>query len=181
MTHAAGLRVPGPFAGRQMLSILRETGGDGRAVTESEIVEAQKLLARMEGIWTAPEAAAAVAALIQMKDGRQVEAGTRVVMVFTGAGIKNAPPSLPAPVHLDGDEVEVLARVKQAIGAEPDHARLPPGPSTRPARRSPGSLNEGGRIMTRVTRREFLGTSGAGLGLARRIRALVAGRMRDAP
>ena len=116
LTHAAGLRVPGPFAGRQMLGILRQTGGHGRAVSEREIVEAQKLLARVEGIWTAPEAAAALAALIQMKDRQLVDAGTRVVMVLTGAGIKNAPPPLPSPVHLEGDEAQVLARVKQAIG-----------------------------------------------------------------
>lgn len=117
VTQAPGLRVPGPFAGRQMLSILRETGGGGVTVTESEIVDAQKLLARMEGIWTAPEAAATVAALIQMKDRRQVDAGTRVLMVFTGAGIKNAPPSLPSPVHLEGEGEQLFARVKQAIGA----------------------------------------------------------------
>ena len=116
VTHAAGLRVPGPFAGRQMLGILRETGGHGRAVSEREIVEAQKLLARVEGIWTAPEAAAALAALIQLKDGRLLDAGTRAVVVLTGAGIKNAPPSLPSPVHLEGDEEQVLTRVKQAIG-----------------------------------------------------------------
>ena len=87
VTHAAGLRVPGPFAGRQMLGILRETGGHGRAVSEREIVEAQKLLARVEGIWTAPEAAAALAAVIQMKDRRLLDAGTRAVMVLTKPGM----------------------------------------------------------------------------------------------
>jgi threonine synthase len=117
VTHAAGLRVPGPFAGRQILGILRETSGHARAVSEREIVEAQKLLARVEGIWTAPEAAAALAALIQMKDRQLVDAGARVVMVLTGAGIKNAPPSLPSPIHLEGEGESVLARVKQAIGA----------------------------------------------------------------
>jgi len=116
VTDAPGLRVPGPFAGRQMLSILRTTGGHGRSVSEVEIVEAQKLLARLEGIWTAPEAAAAVAALIQMKDRRLVDADTRVVMVLTGAGIKNPPPPLAAPVHLEGDEAEILRLVKQAVG-----------------------------------------------------------------
>jgi len=117
VTHAPGLRVPGPFAGRQMLRILRETGGHARAVSEQEIVLAQRLLARLEGIWTAPEAAAALAALIQMKDGQQVDDGTRVVMVLTGAGIKNSPPPVPPPVHLDGDEGQILARVTQVIGA----------------------------------------------------------------
>ena len=116
VTHAAGLRVPGPFAGRQMLRILHETGGGGWAVAEGEIVEAQRLLARLEGIWTSPEGAATVAALIKMKDRRQVDASTRVIMVFTGAGIKAAAPSRPSPVHLEGDGEEVFARVKQAIG-----------------------------------------------------------------
>jgi threonine synthase len=115
VTHAAGLCVPGPFAGRQMLRILRETGGQARAVSEQEIAEAQRLLARMEGIWTAPEAAACLAALIQLKDQGELEAGARVLMVLTGAGIKYAPPSLPEAVHLEGDPDRVLARVRQAL------------------------------------------------------------------
>jgi len=116
VTDAPGLRVPGPFAGRQMLKIMRDTGGHARAVSEREIVEGQKLLARVEGIWTSPEAAAALAALCRMKDAGEVDAAARVVIVLTGAGIKNAPPALPAPVHLDGDEAQILARVRKALG-----------------------------------------------------------------
>jgi len=116
VTDAPGLRVPGPFAGRQMLRILRDTGGQGRAVSEGSIVHAQRLLARLEGIWTAPEAAAAVAALIQMRDEGVLGATARVVMVFTGCGIKYVPPPLPLPVHLAGDEAQALALVRQAMG-----------------------------------------------------------------
>jgi threonine synthase len=116
VTSAPGLRVPGPFAGRQMLKIMRDTGGHARAVSEREIVDAQKLLGRVEGIWAAPEAAAALAALCQMKDAGQVDAAARIVIVLTGAGIKNAPPALPPPVHLDGDEAQILARVRKALG-----------------------------------------------------------------
>ena len=117
VTHAPGLRVPGPFAGRQMLKILRDTGGHARAVSEREIVEAQKLMARIEGIWTAPEAAAALAALIQLKSLGEVEPGARPLLVLTGCGIKNPAPLLTQPVHLEGDSAQVLARVRQAIGA----------------------------------------------------------------
>ena len=116
ITNAPGLRVPGPFAGRQMLKIMRDTGGHARAVSEREIVEAQKLLARVEGIWPAPEAAAALAALCQMKEAGAVEAAARIVIVLTGAGIKSSPPALPAPVHLEGDEAQVLARVRKTLG-----------------------------------------------------------------
>jgi threonine synthase len=116
-TNAPGLRVPGPFAGRQMLRILRETGGFPQPVGEEAIVDAQRLLARVEGIWTAPEAAATLAALLQMKDEGRVTASERIVLVLTGAGIKYPPPSLPAPVHLEGTSAEMLARVRQAIRA----------------------------------------------------------------
>jgi threonine synthase len=116
-THAAGLRVPSPFAGRQMLRILRESGGDAIAVSERAIVEAQHLLARLEGIWTSPEGAALVAALGVMKDRGQVTADARIVIVLTGAGIKYAPPELPTPIDLTGTDEEVRAHVRRALGA----------------------------------------------------------------
>ena len=116
VTHAPGLRVPGPFAGRQMLKIMRDTGGHARSVSETQIIEAQKLLARVEGIWTAPEAAATLAALCQMKETGDLDAGFRIVMVLTGAGIKNPPPPLAEPVHLEGDEGQVLAKVRRTLG-----------------------------------------------------------------
>jgi threonine synthase len=114
-TNAPGLRVPGPFAGRQMLRILRDTGGYPLAVSEAAIVEAQRLLAQVEGIWTAPEAAATLAALTRMKDEGEVSATTRVVLILTGAGIKYPPPSSPPPIDLEGSREQMGARLKGAI------------------------------------------------------------------
>jgi threonine synthase len=114
-THAAGLRVPSPFAGRQMLKILRESRGGAVAVGEEAIAEAQRLVARLEGIWTAPESAALVAALQQMKDRRDVGADDEVVAIFTGCGLKYDPPELPTPIDLAGGDAEVLAAVERAL------------------------------------------------------------------
>jgi threonine synthase len=118
-TNAPGLRVPGPFAGRQMLRILRETGGLPLAVSEPAIVDAQRLMARVEGVWTAPEAAATVAALLRMLDERLVDGTARIVLVLTGAGIKYAPPPLSPPVPLAGAPEEILGRVRQVLGIRP--------------------------------------------------------------
>lgn len=115
VTAAPGLRVPSPFAGRQMLRVIRETKGSALAVSERAIQEAQRLLARLEGIWTAPEAAATVAALLALKDGREVTGDARVVLVLTGAGIKNEPPALPVPMDLTGTDEEVVAAVRRAV------------------------------------------------------------------
>jgi len=117
VTDAPGLRVPGPFAGRQMLRVLRETGGKGIAVSEAEIVDAQRLLARHEGIWTAPEAAATLAALLRLRADGDAPRDARIVLVLTGAGIKNPPPPLPAPAHLAGAPDDILAQITAALGA----------------------------------------------------------------
>ena len=114
-THAAGLRVPSPFAGRQRLRILRESGGGAVAVNERDIQEHQRLLTRLEGIWTAPEGAALVAALAVMKSRGEVSADTRVVLVLTGTGIKYDPPPLPPPTDLEGTDEAVVAAVSRAL------------------------------------------------------------------
>jgi threonine synthase len=115
-THAAGLRVPSPFAGRQMLGVLRDTGGGAVAVSEDAIRDAQRRLARLEGVWTAPEAAALVAALAVLRARGEVAADARVVLVLTGAGIKYDAPPLADPVDLDGTGEEVVAAVRRALG-----------------------------------------------------------------
>ena len=116
-THAAGLRVPSPFAGRQMLRLLRDTRGGAVAIGEAAIGEAQRLVARTEGIWTAPESAALVAALAQLKDRGEASRDADILLILTGAGLKYEPPPLAAPTHLAGTEEEVLARVRRVAGA----------------------------------------------------------------
>jgi|RhiMetdeSRZDD1v2_1073273.scaffolds.fasta_scaffold168644_2 threonine synthase len=116
-THAAGLRVPSPFAGRQMLKILRDTRGDAVAVSEEAIREAQRRLARLEGVWTSPEGAALVAALDTLRQRGALGADARVVLVLTGAGIKYDPPPLPPPVDLTGSDDVVVATVVRALAA----------------------------------------------------------------
>jgi threonine synthase len=115
-THAAGLRVPSPFAGRQMLKILHDTRGDAIAVSERAIADAQRLLAKLEGVWTSPEGAALISALATLKDRGGLSADTRIVLMLTGAGIKYDPPEVPRPVDLTGSEDAVVATVVATLG-----------------------------------------------------------------
>lgn len=117
VTAAAGLRVPAPFAGRQILQVLRETDGEALAVSEQALADAQRLLARLEGIWTSLEGAATVAAVLQLRDRGPLERVTRLVLLLTGAGLTLPPPPLPAPVALAGSVEEMAARVRETLGA----------------------------------------------------------------
>jgi threonine synthase len=116
-TLAAGLRVPSPFAGRQMLRLLRDTRGGAMAVSEKAIQDAQRLVARTEGVWTAPESAALVAALGILKDGGEPLRDAEIMLIFTGAGLKYDPPPLGSPTDLAGSEDEILAQVRRTVGA----------------------------------------------------------------
>ena len=87
-TIASGLRVPKSFADRQVLADIRLTQGNAVAVSDVSIAEAQKLLARAEGIFAAPEGAATLAALIVLRQTAWIEPDERVVLFNTSTGLK---------------------------------------------------------------------------------------------
>jgi threonine synthase len=87
-TVAAGLRVPGPFADRQILRALRESCGTAVAVTDAEILEAQQQMATEEGLFAAPEGAATLAGLAHLVQQGWVRPDERVVLFNTGSGLK---------------------------------------------------------------------------------------------
>lgn len=115
VTDAAGLRVPSPFAGRQILQVLYESGGEALAVSERSIVEAQALVARLEGLWVGPEAAATVAALLSLGERGALDPHARIVLMLTGAGFKNPPPTLPAPVSLVGEPGTAAGQIRDEL------------------------------------------------------------------
>lgn len=87
-TIAAGLRVPGAFADRLILRALHASHGAAVAVTDDEILAAQKELAQMEGLLVAPEGAATWAALKHLVQTGWVHSSERVVLFNTGSGLK---------------------------------------------------------------------------------------------
>jgi len=87
-TIAAGLRVPAVFADRLILRALRESGGTAVAVSDAEILAAQATLARVEGIFAAPEGAAALAALDHLRVDGWITPTETVVLFNTGSGLK---------------------------------------------------------------------------------------------
>lgn len=87
-TCAAGLRVPTPIGDRWMLSVLAESKGGAIKVSDLELLEANRALGRLEGIFSAPECGALVAALRKSLAAGEVAADERVVLFLTGTGVK---------------------------------------------------------------------------------------------
>jgi threonine synthase len=87
-TIASGLRVPKSFADHLILSNIYESEGTAVAVSDESILESQKQLASMEGIFAAPEGAATLAALKELIKQGWVHPEERIVVFNTGSGLK---------------------------------------------------------------------------------------------
>lgn len=73
--------------GYTALHDLKESGGTIVTVSDSEILEAQKLASRTAGIFSEPSSAAALAGFIKMKES--IPDGDNVVILLTGHGLKD--------------------------------------------------------------------------------------------
>ncbi len=87
-TVAAGLRVPKAYADYLILDILRESGGTAVAVSDAEIMDAVRDWAKHEGVFAAPEGAAALAACRRLRQSGFLNPSDTVVLFNTGSGLK---------------------------------------------------------------------------------------------
>jgi len=87
-TVAEGLRIRAPLRGKLILRSLRETRGVACRVTDQEILDAGRLLARA-GIFVEPSAAAAMAGARSLLHRHLLEPGNTVIVYLTGSGLKS--------------------------------------------------------------------------------------------
>ena len=109
-TVASAIRIGSPASKEGALSAARESGGLIESVTDEEILDAQAMLAREEGVFCEPASAAGIAGLLKLaSEGRGPE-GT-VVSVLTGHGLKD-PDAVLGRVQLP----EPVAATFEAVG-----------------------------------------------------------------
>jgi threonine synthase len=87
-TIASGLRVPGPLGDLLILKMLRQTNGTAISVSDVEMLDAGRELARLEGIFAAPEGAATAIAARKLAASGWIRPDERVVLFNTGTGYK---------------------------------------------------------------------------------------------
>jgi threonine synthase len=87
-TLASGLRVPKPYGDYLILDILKKSGGLALAATDSEILDATRHWAKVEGVFAAPEGAACLVAYQKLLASEFFTADDTVVLFNTGSGLK---------------------------------------------------------------------------------------------
>jgi threonine synthase len=89
MTIATAIRIGNPASWKQAIAARDESGGAIDAVTDKQILEAYRLLARTEGVFVEPSSASSVAGLLKAHGQGLIPAGSRIVCTVTGNGLKD--------------------------------------------------------------------------------------------
>ena len=109
-TIARSIAIGNPSDGIYVNRIARETGGTVEAVTEEEIVDAMRLLARTEGIFTETAGGVTIGVLAKLARAGRWRGDETVVAYVTGHGLKTADVLASANGH--GRRVEIEPSLK---------------------------------------------------------------------
>jgi threonine synthase len=105
-TVATAIRIGRPARGEQALLAAQESRGEIMAVSDEEILQAQKMLAR-EGLWVEPASAAGIAGLLAKSRSQELDfSGQTIVCVCTGHGMKDpdiVSHTYPGPIRIPAD------------------------------------------------------------------------------
>jgi threonine synthase len=112
-TVATAIRIGAPVSAAKALRAIYDSNGLAETVTDDEILSAQKLLARTEGIGVEPASAASIAGLKKLVETGKVDKGEKVVCIVTGHLLKDPNTAINAcekPVEVEAD-INALSRI----------------------------------------------------------------------
>ena len=102
-TIAKSIAIGNPADGYQVLETVRGSGGSGARATDTEILDAIRLLACTEGIFTEPAGGTTLAATIKLLESGAIAPDESIVVCITGNGYKTSnvmADQLAAPTRL---------------------------------------------------------------------------------
>ncbi len=88
-TIATAIRIGNPASGKKALKAIYNTGGSAIDVTDDEILSAQRLLGRSEGIGVEPASAASIAGMLKLAELGDIDKDEKVVCICTGHVLKD--------------------------------------------------------------------------------------------
>ena len=89
-TIAKAISNPAPPGGNLLLRMIRQAGGTIMSAPEDKIIEAQRVLAEIEGIFIQPASATTLVGLLELAEKEKIDSGVKIVTIFTGSGMKTS-------------------------------------------------------------------------------------------
>lgn len=105
-TVATAIRIGAPVSALKALKAIYDSNGTSETVADQEILDAQKYLARREGIGVEPASAASIAGLKKLLEIGEIDKGEEIVCVVTGHLLKDPKTAINAcekPLESDAD------------------------------------------------------------------------------
>lgn len=87
-TIAKSIAIGNPADGYYAANVVRDSHGWGESATDREIVDAIKLLAKLEGIWTEPAGGTTLAVAMKLIQSGRIPRNESIVVSITGNGLK---------------------------------------------------------------------------------------------
>ncbi|HEY3735948.1 MAG TPA: threonine synthase [Jatrophihabitans sp.] len=119
MTIATAIRIGNPASWSFAEAARDESGGLIDAVTDKQILEAYRLVARSEAVFVEPASAASIAGLLKTHADGRLPAGSTVVCTVTGNGLKDpewAISGAPKPITVPVDSHAAAAQLGLVVG-----------------------------------------------------------------
>ncbi|MCE4614531.1 MAG: threonine synthase, partial [Desulfurococcales archaeon] len=88
-TIASAIRIGKPVSWKRAMKAVEESGGVFESVTDREILEAQKNLARKEGLGVEPASAAAYAGAMKLVETSIIDKDDKIAIIATGHALKD--------------------------------------------------------------------------------------------
>ena len=104
--------------GTLTLEAVRESGGAALAVPDNEILKADRVLAREEGMFVEPAAAASIAGIAAAKRLGYIDGSEVVVCLLTGHGLKYQAGRDQVEPETVGDELELVRAIEKDLGKD---------------------------------------------------------------
>jgi len=115
-TVATAIRIGSPASREGAMAARNESGGRIASVTDEEILEAYRDLARSEGIFCEPASAASVAGVRKLARAGTIDPGATIVCVLTGHGLKDPVTASRELAVRTIDSEPTTAGVRAALG-----------------------------------------------------------------
>ncbi len=119
-TIATAIRIGHPQSWDKAIAAQRDSGGWFAALTDDEILAAQKLLAMQEGVFCEPASAASIGGALRDLQSGRIPAGKTLVCTLTGNGLKDpdiairsAPELKPVKADRATLEAAILRRLER--------------------------------------------------------------------
>ena len=87
-TIAKSIAIGNPADGHYVIKVVEKSGGYGAAANDEQIIDAVKLLARTEGIFTEPAGGATLACTIKLIEEGVIPRNESICVCITGNGLK---------------------------------------------------------------------------------------------